>query len=189
MRPEHYVDIVLRGGAGVTVPVLAGKTMQVLHGVYARTPGRFATALPAMKHGEAPTPGHIVRVFSESGDDLDRLADAVEGVRNLRAFLTVARIKRVPDDTDPRMEEYRRFRIPSRKGKSPEHQEKRMRLRLRRVTESQEMPYVMLHSGSTGQSFSMFVLRVSPSEPGTIGEPDSYGLSRSTVHVPLPVIQ
>jgi CRISPR-associated endoribonuclease Cas6/Csy4 subtype I-F len=187
MQPDYYADLTLRSAAGVTVPVIASAVMQILHSVFTENPNRYALAFPAMKMGDAPTPGHILRLFSESRDEIETASDRIEQNTRLSPFVITGRIRRTPEQYEGEWVEYQRYRVPARRGKSEEHQEKRLRLRAKRLEEARNLPYFLLSSASTQQSFSIMIQQhIYPSRIEPTGSTDSYGLSRKEAPLLLP---
>jgi len=187
MRPDYYADLTLRSAAGVTVPVIASAVMQILHSVFTENPNRYALAFPTMKTGDTPTPGHILRLFSESRDEIEAACDRIEQNTRLNAFVITGRIRRAPEQYEGEWIEYQRYRVPARRGKSEAHQEKRLRLRAKRLEEARNLPYFLLNSASTQQSFSIMIQQhIYAARSETIGATDSYGLSRKEAPLLLP---
>jgi CRISPR-associated endoribonuclease Cas6/Csy4 subtype I-F len=189
MKPEAYVDIELRAGMGVTIPVLAGQVVQALHPGFQQSPGQFALAFPDLKVGETPTPGHRVRVFALSRAGLETLLDGLE-TPSRKDWLHVGRIRAVPQDWGGSWVAYERFRIPSRQGKgTPAQQEKRARLRRQRFGAARSLAFLKVHSASTGQLAVVTFHCRRQEKPGEAGLSDGYGLSRPSSQVWLPALE
>lgn len=188
MKPNVYTDVRLRAGTGFLIPVLAGQVVQTLHTVIARHPNQFALAFPKSKGGELPTPGQCIRVFATDLAFLEGLINALEDSPFFSATV-IEKVRDVPENWAGPWVSYERFRIPSRRGKgTPEQLSKRQRLRHKRLEESRTLPFLKIHSGSTGQRVVLtFSTRTSSNCDGG-GEPDAYGLSRPETTVWLPLI-
>ena len=189
MKPDHYADIILRSDAGVTIPVIAAQVMRVLHTCFQARPDTYALAFPEMKFGEDPKLGRVLRLFAGSQSEVEHALDQVENDDRLKPFALIGRIRQVPADYDGGWVTYQRYRIPARRGKSPTHQEKRLRLRAKKLDEARLLPYLILKSTSTQQTFSLIIEQqkhvLALSRDGT---PDVYGLSRKEAPVFLPTL-
>ena len=190
MKPKVHMDLALQPGMGVTIPVLAGLAIQSIHGVLARHPGSVALWFPKMKAGENPTPGFSLRLFAETGEDLERAVLALRQPR-YADLVKLGPVQAVPDAWAGPWVICERFRIPSRKGKgNAEQMQKRQRIRMKRLAEARQLPFVRVRSGSTGQAVTLTLTsRQAPSAPNPGGDPDSYGLSRPQSQVWLPKLE
>ncbi len=189
MKPNVYADISLRANTGLLIPVLAGRVVEALHPAMARHPGCFALAFPYAKQGPTTTPGHHVRVFATDRTLLEGALDIIE-CETLRECVHAGRIRDVPADWAGNFVAYERFRIPSRRGKgTPEQMSKRQRIRHKRLAQARDLPFVKVHSKSTGQlAVLTFTTLIAPNK-GLSGQPDAYGLSRPQATVWLPFIE
>lgn len=188
MQPNYYSNIELRSYAGIAIPVLAGKVMEKMHVYFSQHPDTYALALPAMQEGSKPITGNILRVFASERDALDDLMAMLEEMAGLKDLLSTGRIRKSPELWGGQWTEYKRFRIPARQGKGAEHQEKRLRLRAKRLAEAQFLPYLMLSSSSTRQNFTLIIKQERHQAPivSSPNRPDSYGLARTASPVLLP---
>ena len=185
MEPNAYFDIEVRGasstGPGKTpaLPVVA-RLISLLHSIFRDHPGRFALALPRMRTGESRHPGHIVRIFAESRDELYLIQEALQQNERIHGYVLYGRHNDVPENFDGEWVEYRRYRIPGTRSRLEKCREYRM-------NHADSLPYVRQGSKSTGQAFSLY-FEVLPGEKTVDCEPDSYGLSIPTKRFCLPQI-
>lgn len=185
MKPQAYLDIETRGasstgGGRITALPVVNRIVRILHGIFRTQPCRFAIAFPRMRSGEARHPGHIVRVFAESRDDLDGVAKELQSNERLRGYVRYEKIKEVPDGFQGPWKEYRRYRIPGTGSRLD-------RCRQYRLAASEKLPHFRLASKQTGQEFVIFVECRDGIAPGDC-QPDSYGLSVPTRAFTLPVV-
>lgn len=193
MVPEYYADIRL---AGKFLPYNASRVIRRLHELIAQHPDTYALTFPHMKtgnlSGELPEIGNVVRVFASNREAVDLALDHLEiglnGKESSSHGLQVGRVRPVPDNHDGAWVSYQRFRIPARRGKSEQHQEKRSRLRMKRLQEAKLLPYFILDSASTRQTFSLIVNPVwRDTKPDhSVEHCDGYGLSSNEHPVWLP---
>ncbi|HQT42538.1 MAG TPA: type I-F CRISPR-associated endoribonuclease Cas6/Csy4 [Halothiobacillus sp.] len=201
MKPDHYADIEL---SGKSIPAIAAKVVQRLHPFMSEHKDTYALAFPGirvgMESGEQPRIGGCVRLFANSREAIEQALDHLEiGIvsgsdfvteKQLSPLIHIGRVRKVPDDYDGTWVTYHRFRIPSRRGKSEQHQEKRLKLRSRRLQESRVLPYLILQSASTRQTFSL-IIQSQEHKVGTgiTGILDGYGFSSKEAPVYLPSLQ
>lgn len=184
MRPLTYVDIgVVSVGSGAESgsgdPRIAGIVFGALHRCFRNAPGRFAVAFPDGKGFMA-----VIRVFASTHDELEELGNSLASSRVVRDYALPGRPKAVPEDYSGPWVQFRRFRIPSRKS----DRKPGAPLRARRLLEADErrLPYLLVHSGSTGQSFGLR-FECLPGEPNEGAcHPDGYGLARASAPFSLP---
>lgn len=187
MAELYYIDFKttpLKGDPGqpgsgtLTLPVVS-RLVAVLHGAFRQMPGRYALAFPAMREGDYRHPGHIIRVFMRSRDEADELLEAIEQHHIFRDHCSgLARVKRVPEAHGCRLLAYMRFRIPNRKSNST-------KVRVRKLNESESLPYIKFVSRSTGFNFSLHVQVHELQEQGEF-LPNSYGVATRTKMFALP---
>ena len=84
MRPQWYCDalpLIVGGDTGASGPVLRNRMLGLLHGVFSQRPGAFAVAFPGREQlSVLPLPlTGALRVFASSREDMDWLAENVEG--------------------------------------------------------------------------------------------------------------
>jgi CRISPR-associated endoribonuclease Cas6/Csy4 subtype I-F len=178
MKPSCYVDLRLalppadnQHGSGVSITVMA-RLLFILHGTM-RTIGRnHPVALPQMRTGDYRHPGHVIRVFGSSADELMQVTESMAANAFMRDYAQIGRTRPVPAGVS-KFVEYQRFRIPGRKSRLQES-------RQRRLAEGDRLPYLRLSSPSTGQAFSLRVRVIEHANRSEDCEPDSYGLSVPT---------
>jgi len=194
MKPDHYADIKL---SGKTIPVIAAKVARLLHTLMAEHPDTYALAFPGMKigtqAGEQPQIGSMIRLFASSTDAVEQALDRLElemltdSTQNTAPPIHTGRVRTVPADYRGPWVTYHRFRIPARRGKSEQHQEKRLRLRAKRIQEARVLPYLILQSASTRQTFSLIIQPQEHSiKTDSTGIPDGYGFSSKESPLYLP---
>lgn len=169
-----------RGPSGTAIFVMA-KLLHAVHGIAKRNGITFASAFPQMRTGDRAHPGTVLRVFTDSRDACDAIAQALEANTMLSGYVLMGRVRPVPEGIQ-RSVSYQRFRITGKGGKDPE-------TRLRRLAAGNKLPYLVLDSAQTRQRFSLRFAHVSAnSAPSELCEPDNYGLSVSTRPFSLPDI-
>ena len=185
MSPRAYFDIEVRGassrGAG-QIPALPVMTrlFHVLHGIIRKHPGCYALAFPNMKSGKSRHPGHIIRIFADSRDDLDKIVNSLTENERIHGYIRYGYPKTVPDNFKGPWKEYRRYRVPgtgSRLDKCRQH----------RLNTSENLPYFRATSKSNAQGFVLFV-ECLDGAPSSECKPDSYGLSVPTRAFSLPML-
>ncbi|MFM2056633.1 MAG: hypothetical protein RLY71_1018 [Pseudomonadota bacterium] len=186
MTPRVFVDLrMLPSGGDARVPGIdpraAGLVFGAVHRHMRAHPGRFALALPEGRGFMA-----VLRVFADTRDELDALAEALHAVPTVRDYAVIGYPQRVPEDFDGAWLQYRRYRIPTRRA----DREDGAPCRARRIefAESQRLPYLLVHSASTGQSFGLRVCVLAGTPNAQPCAPDSYGLARSSAPFSLPVL-
>lgn len=186
MMPNVWMDVRLRPGMGVTVPVLAGLAVQAAHGVMARHPDTVALLFPKMISGQNPTPGFCIRLFAQDVAAITAVAEAV-CCPALAGCMEPGGVQRVSTPWSGSIVCCERFRIPARAGRgTPAQLEKRQRLRHKRLAEARMLPFLRVYSASTQQTVTL-TLRQGKSTGAELGGcPDAYGLSRPSHTVWLP---
>lgn len=186
MKPKEYLDIEVRGassGGGGRIPAipLITRLVAILHGVFRNHPGRFALAFPRMKTGDLRHPGHVLRVFAESRDDLDIIVDSLRKNERIAGYIRVNYPRRVPDDFDGPWKEYRRYRIPGNGSRLEQCRDWRLK-------HAGSLPFLRLRSKGNGHIFSF---HIEEREGGRTDDcrPDSYGLSVPSRAFALPVMR
>lgn len=185
MNPNAYFDIEVRGasskgsGRAPALPVMA-RLVGVLHGIIRQHPGRFALGFPRMKSGESRHPGHIVRVFADSHNDLDTVVDALTGNERIHGYVSYGYPRKVPEGFKGPWKEYRRYRIPGTRSRLD-------KCRQYRLNASEKLAHFRATSKSNGQGYVLFV-ECRDGAPSSNCLPDSYGLSVPTrsFAVPMP---
>ena len=199
MQPRHYLEFKILTGdsnrpSGATHDVM-GLLFKFVHAIAARKGFKFGLALPQAKIGSCPTTGGIVRVFAQSREHLDALADELEPKPFIRDHVAIGRIKTIPDDyVAPGHVEHLRFRVPGKNSWIPAS-------RAKKTDESSRYPHVRLNS-SSGHEMTLFIKPIvhraapqfAPSveqggQEGQVGfSPDIYGLSVSSRRFALPLL-
>lgn len=185
MKPNTYFDIEIRGAAssgagGIPALPVMTRLISVLHGIFRNNFGMFAMALPGMRRGENRHPGHVVRIFADSRDDLYLVQDALQQNERIHGYVLYGRHSDVPENFDGDWIEYRRYRIPGTRSRLEKCREYRMRY-------ADSLPYVRMGSKSTGQAFSLYIDAISGEQNETC-EPDGYGLSIPSRQFSLPAM-
>lgn len=177
-----------------TVAYRAAHAKKILHGAYCKLADKaqFIEDLP--KESEKGNPLSMIRVFSESGDEM---LDLIEAVKEPLADIGVLEqdeqpvIKRVPANFEGPWAVMTRYRIPSRNSFSKCDFSHSYRQAAMRKADELRLPFYFLQSESNGQAFLLHCLReVFPERPLTPegATPSSYGLSRKDCPIPVPVL-
>ena len=116
MNPRVYVDLrILPSGGDARAPGVDPRASGLVFGAVHRHmrahPGRFALALPDGRGFMA-----VLRVFADTREELDGLAEALQDSPLVRDYAVVGYPKRVPEDFDGPWLQYRRYRIPTRRA-------------------------------------------------------------------------
>jgi len=186
MTPNEYFNIEIRGASssgGGRIPAMPVVTrlVSILHGIFRAHPDMFALAFPRMTTGEFRHPGHVVRVFAQSRDDLDLVHNDLSGNERIAGYVRTDYPKTVPENFNGLWKEYRRYRIPgngSRLGKCRDYRLKR----------AEELPFLRLVSKGNRNVFS-FHIEEREGERVDNCQPDSYGFSVPSRAFALPVVQ
>lgn len=180
---EKYMDIEMRAIAGASAPVVATQIVRGLHHYLAHNDAQIALGLPGARTGAKRRVGNVVRLFCESTDNLNGVADALEQSRLLRDYIAIKRIKTVPESVEQWVA-YTRYRYPV-KWKTKKRSEQAHLL--------DELPVIFARSAKNAeQRFSLIVkpLHRSTKPDDTVhGRLNGYGLSNSSAPVWLPVIE
>lgn len=203
MRPKHYCDIGLLAGMGIEVPILASEVMAALHVAMARSPGTYALDFPQMRVAvkgrgatdfNQATPGAVIRIFAETKEAIDEIADYLEGTPRVSGYINVGRSRSVPDGFAGPYVACVRYRIPSAntaRQTTDARKEKQLRIRENRLNTLRMLPWIGVVSASNGQAFRLTMQRETvrslPTDTAQ-GAPDGYGLSRTSSVVYLPAI-
>lgn len=186
MRPRVFVDVRIlpTGGDARQLgcdPRATGLVFAAMHRHMRAHPGRFALALPEGRGFMA-----VLRLFADTRDDLDGLADTLQQSRLVRDYAMIGYPQRVPEDFSGDWLQYRRYRIPTRRAdRNPGAP---CRTRRMAFAEDNALPYLLVHSASTGQSYGLRI-SILPGSPNTGPcSPDSYGLARRDAAFSLPVL-
>lgn len=190
MKPVIYFDLEVLAGAGggesLPAPILAGATLDVLHGAFRQHPGQYALALPGVLSDQAGAPGRILRVFASHRDDLDALVAGIANHPIIRDYTRIGYPRPVPNGFPGPWVEYRRYRIPAQRSlRKPNDTLRERRLQAAR---EQGLPYFHTRSRTTDQRFVLYVQAVAAQAGGMECQPDSYGLSVSSRPFAVPCI-
>lgn len=186
MNPRSYFDIEIRGAASAgagQIPAVPAMTrlVHVLHGVFSTHPGKFAIALPRMKTGDIRHPGHVIRIFADTRNELDVVADALNANERVRGYASFAYSKSVPQNFVGPWYEFRRYRIPGTGSRLD-------KCRQFRLEASEKLPHFRSKSASNGNQFVIFVDRRNGAASLDCA-PDNYGLSVPSRAFALPMVQ
>lgn len=181
MNSNYYFDIEIeRAGvaSSIPLPVVAGTIMNLLHRTFVGLGNHYAIALPEGERRLLST----IRIFSSDRTQLDTLVESIVNQSVIRDYAKFSYPLPVPKIIT-RWVTYRRFRIPSRKS----DRNLGSGLRERRIQEAQDLPYFLIRSSSTGQTFSLHVEIVKNcSPPSAESFPDTYGLARTNTPFSVP---
>lgn len=181
-----YTDIRIIPHQGCGIPDIAGMLIDRLHRCFAKSTISFALAFPGWEQGEVPKLGDRLRIFCESGSDLDGILDEVEQDGRLYGFIHLGRSKSVPDDFKGNWVTFERFRIRQRNCTREDLKEHHAKRRLEQIGISSTLPWIRVRSQSTGQDFSISIRKQKHQSRGAPGRANSYGLSRESNKVFLP---
>lgn len=185
MNPRACFDIEVVGasshGAG-RIPALPVMTrlVRVLHGIFRQYSGRFALGFPRMKSGESRHPGHIIRVFADSRDELDIVVNLLKENERIHGYIRYGYPESVPEGFKGPWKEYRRYRIPGMGSRLD-------KCRKYRLNASEKLAYFRAASRSNHQGFVLFV-ECRDGAPSSDCQPDSYGLSVPTRAFSVPML-
>lgn len=184
--PKEYFDVEVRGASssgGGRIPALPVVTrlVSILHGIFREYPGRFALAFPRMQTGEHRHPGHVVRLFASSRDDLDIVHKALEENDRIAKYVRTGYPKKVPDDFNGPWVEFRRYRIPGNGSRL-------LQCRSYRLKAGENLPFLRLMSKGNRNVFSFHIERREGKRPATC-QPDSYGFSVPSRAFALPELK
>lgn len=181
MRPTHYVDIrVLRTARNSGLPPERVMSMlfSALHYLFKSRDGQYAVDLPRMASSPCnKTPGHVLRVFSDSEESLHTaLGRITTGPVSRHIDMAKLRIRRV--DLQRHSGDWimlSRARVCSRQN---------MERRLKDLDKQRDLPYINIRSKTNGNRYPLIFVRRHVESP-EFGHPTSYGLSGdSTITVP-----
>lgn len=191
MKPLFYVDLSVEAstvkhndGKPAFMPVM-GRGFSILHGFFRKAPGSYAVAFPNMREGELSHPGNVIRIFGESRDAVDTLLDNMEQHSFFKgsAYFRVSRVRPVPAGFNGSWVAYARFRVPARNSRKPAE------FRMRQLKKAEKLPYFMVSSKSTQQTFSLHVTKQQSASGNTVENEtttDGYGLSTTEKMLYLP---
>lgn len=179
MTPGAYIDVGLAREGERGDPRIASAVYARLHGIMRAHPGRFAVAFP-----RADNLFSLLRVFASSPQELEAMAKGLRDGPAMGANVRIGEAKTVPTGFAGPWQECRRYRIPSRRA----DRRPGAPCRARRLQEAdrQQIPYLLMHSASTGQYFSLHFDVRTFSENHDSAQPDGYGLSRASAPFCVP---
>lgn len=203
MDTNYYLDIRIinaHDDADLKLPILRNQIYGILHGIFRQIPHTFALALASsarlhakkkvleIKYGQEPKYDFdILRVFSATEESLEQLTTELEKSWKVRDYAILLGVRTVPKLKITGWKSYRRFRIPTAKAERTKlSSEPKKSLHQRRLDVGRNLPYFLVRSQSTGQQFTVNVDIQDAQNQGT-GEPDSYGLARTSAPFALPV--
>lgn len=175
MKPAFYVGLEVASGG--SLPVMT-RLVQILHGIQRDRPGLLALAFPRLRKGEGRHPGNLVRVFSDSPENLQQVGGLLQENERMRGYIRYLPVKAVPEDFHGPWIEYRRVRIPGKGSRLEES-------RANKLAMAEELPFLRAASKTNGHGFSLHIDAI-PGAKTAECEPDSYGLSVSTRAFALP---
>ncbi|WP_031574711.1 type I-F CRISPR-associated endoribonuclease Cas6/Csy4 [Acidithiobacillus thiooxidans] len=170
--------------------VLLGAAWHHLHQAAARAKIPFAVAFPDWMN-KGFTMGNRIRVFTEDRPKAEGIVEALQRIPGYQDIADETRVYGVREGAS-RREAFLMRRLPSGVSKNrktiPLEMAKELqdRARVRRMAEQRGLPFVWMRS-STGNKFKLVVERLGV-EGDASGQPNGYGLSRSTQIIGLPVI-
>ena len=188
---SHYFDVQFGGptspqrlqGGAATMAMARG--IGVLHASSRSETGTpTAIALPGMRVGQGCHPGNLLRVFCQSREAADAIADVLEQSKFMRDYAHLGRVRQVSGEFSGPWVEYRRYRIPNRGSRMTE-------ARARRLAHGDSLPFIHVASSSNGQVFSIRVQPIehaAPPQTTHAWQPDGYGLSLPSRPFALPLI-
>lgn len=179
MTPKHYFDIDVNAASddtGMSPPLLRGRLLAILHVLFAEQPETYAVAIPASAAAVCENGGGRLRVFASSREQLDALAEALAAQPWIRDYARLAYPRAVPADFAGPWVTFRRHRVPTLKAdRHTGDAHGQLRQRRMAAMATQHMDYFILQSGSTGQRFSLAILREPGAPPQAECRPNSYG--------------
>ena len=189
MAFEAYFDLRLRQDPDIPEWDRLGRLWHLVHSASYYTKVPFAVAFPGWMQAGFGF-GGTLRVFALDRTQADALYDALEKMPQAADLAEGSRVRVAPASL--RREAYLMHRIPSApcKERKTVPLERAQALRQeslrRRIAQQQSLPFVKMRS-SSGNSFRLVVERIDATGSPS-GTPNSYGLSRSTQIVALPLI-
>lgn len=190
MGYRTYFDLKLRPDPDIPEWDRMGALWRFAHQASAASKTPFAVAFPAWMSAGF-TLGTVLRVFTRSEDDANAIYEGLEANPRCADLAEGTRVKSVK--SDPALfEAYRMHRLPSGVSKARRTvpldvaQTLQAQARERRLAQQASYPFVVMRS-SKGQKFRLVVERIA-AQADANGEPNGYGLSRTSQAVALPVV-
>lgn len=191
MRPKFYLDIIIcPGDAGANF--VRNRIMQKLHGFFGHNKENgqclYAIAFPSEEIQE--NRNTVLRIFSSTENELRRLKDEMRQIAICRDYAFFCEPAKVPDVFEGTWTRYMRYRIPTT-GSDRHACGGRSELRDRRIQKAMSFrtAYFILHSSSSGSTFTLRVKAEHAAEENEDCMPDCYGLSVSSRPFALPDIE
>lgn len=182
MKPNWYFDLEMPGTgstSGLNPAPMRNRLLGILHAFFSQNPHTYAIALPKERFR--------LRVFASSRDDLDKLVAYLNPNRWIRDYVRLTYPIEVSSIPFKKWQSWQRYRIPTEKSDRKTGDEKGQ-LRQRRIREAHEkgMEYFIVHSKSTGQSYSFFIDKIEAQANEGECLPNSYGFSTTDKPFSLP---
>ena len=182
MKPNWYFEIDMPEGGRdefSPAPAMRNRLLGILHAFFSQNPHNYAVALPKERNR--------LRVFASSRDDLDKLVAYLTPNRWIRDYVRLSYPVSVETLSVKKWQSYCRYRIPTDKSDRKTGEEKGL-LRQRRMKQARDkgMEFFIVHSKSTGQSYSFFINRIDGQPSGEECLPNSYGFSTTDKPFYLP---
>ena len=189
MRFDTYFDVTILPDPDIPAWDCTGKVWRMLHSAGVKSQVEFAVSFPGWM-SDGFTLGKDIRFFAQGTPAIERFYDRLEEVPRFDEFAAASRVRQVKRIES--FEAYMMCRLPggiSRARKTiplDTQQQLREQAKLRRMAEQQHLPFVRMRS-SSGTQFRLTIERVAALETHQ-GKPSSYGLSRATQIVAVPVL-
>jgi len=189
MAYRTYFDLTLQPDPEIAAWDRMGALWREVHRASAKSKTPFAVAFPGWMR-EGFTLGQTLRVFTLGETAANTIYDVLEQRPQWCDLATGSRVKSVAASVP--FEAYRMHRLPSGVAKARRNvpldvaQALQAQARERRIAQQTVYPFVVMRS-SSGHKFRLVIERIAASAEKS-GEPNSYGLSRATQTVALPVL-
>lgn len=183
-----YFDLRLQPDPEIPAWDRMGALWRIVHRASAQSKTPFAVAFPEWMR-EGFTLGQTLRVFTLGETGANALYDVLERQPQWGDLATGSRVRSSAASVS--FEAYCMHRLPSgvsqtrRTVSLDAARELQAKAKERRLAQQTGLPFVVMRS-SSGHKFRLVIERIAVS-PEQCGEPNGYGLSRSTQIVPLPV--
>lgn len=182
MKPNWYFNLEMpeTGSDGGLNPAhMRNRLLGILHAFFSQNPHTYAIFLPKERNR--------LRVFASSRDDLDKLVAYLNPNRWIRDYVRLTYPVEINQAEIKKWSGFQRYRIPTEKSDRKTGEQKGQ-LRQRRMQKANEekMEYFIVHSQSTGQSYSFFIEKYAGKPNQGECLPNSYGFSTSAHPFSLP---
>jgi len=188
MKPSVYSDVIIRPEQDTPHWDRLRRPWWAIHGISRQHEIPFAIAFPEwMENGFGL--GYRMRLFFENAEQADTFLDHLDAWQAREEYLSeISRIRKIGHPCS--YEAYMQRRISSGISKTGAipldvKQSLRDQARQRRIRQQEGLPFVRMRSAN-GNEFRLVLDRVQVN-PSQTGRPNSYGLSRATQIVALPV--